>query len=70
MGTSIRVTTLKVGNTYRVLQEGHRLDGQRVKLESMKFRKDGSVRPFVIDGVASISEVPADSLFEISEVKP
>ena len=66
METGIKVVELAIGRTYRVLQEGHRLDGQRVKLEYMKFRKDGSVRPFVIDGLASISEVPADSLHEVT----
>ncbi len=60
------VTELTVGKTYRIQQEGHRLNGETVQLESMKFDGTGKLaKVFVLVGICSIEEVPVGALVEV-----
>ncbi len=61
------VLPFTVGKTYRIQQDGHRLNGETVQLESMKFDATGNLaKVFVLVGVFSIEEVPVDALVEVS----
>jgi len=53
---------LLTGEYYLVAKQGHKLDGQRVKLEIIHREVDGGVRTWVIDGLLNTVEVPYDSL--------
>ena len=63
----IQVTSLTVGKTYRVQQDGHRLDGQTVVLRTMKFSEETGklVKLFGLVGLHSVEELPVGSLVEI-----
>ena len=54
---------LNIGQFYRVVHQGHNLDGKRVKLETVTAETDtGPTRAWVISGIMSVEEVPAASL--------
>ena len=62
---------LAVGSFYRVVQENHKLDGQRVKLERIEpelhnHSPTGKARTWVINGIMEILEVPSTSLVACS----
>lgn len=58
---------LAVGSFYRVVQEDHKLDGQRVKLERVEeIPHDRTVRTWVINGIMEVLEVPSTSLVACS----
>ncbi len=60
------VLPFTVGKTYRIQQEGHRLNGETVQLESMKFDHAGKLaKVFVLVGLFSVEEVPVGALVEI-----
>lgn len=57
--------SLVVGAHYRVVEQDHRLDGQRVKLERIETDPAKSrIRTWVVNGILEVLEVPSTSLVE------
>ena len=60
--------SLTIGKTYRVQQDGHRLNGEAVVLREMKFNSEGKLaKLFVLVGLHSVEELPVGSLVECGE---
>ena len=66
VGHAIPITekpVLEVGDHYRINEDGHKLDGQRVKLHHVKTElESGFIRTWVINGILEVIEVPYTSL--------